>query len=226
MSETELIKPFRPLSGSTILVAKQLYFAGIFVTDICEELNICVNDLGREVFGADGTGNDPSCWASQKLYRPFSSPVTYEIVKPTLLKKVEFQILNRIRASVTDMEENDELFNIDECSKAMGMVERLDKITRLEEGKPTVHLASEHRTFTLREIVKRQEKPNESITLPPEAFRTREGDSPPSPSGQEPEAPPTTPDSDGGDRNEGDPRPSPQPEDSGVHHEPPPRPRT
>lgn len=227
------VRPLNPLKGKRRKQAEQLYYAGIFVTDIVESLHIDISDLGREVFGPDGSGNHPECWAYKKLHRPLSSPITYEVVKPVLLKKVEFQIFNRVRASIDDMEQRDELLDMDEMNKAVSMIEKLDKITRLEEGKPTQHIESEHRTYTLREIIDRRrtsEPIQEIIEVPKEAFtrvpsatpsdppRSRERDSPPPTNQAEGTTPSVPPDSDGGTRNQGDQRPPPQPTHRRVHN--------
>lgn len=139
--------------------ARHLFMAGIFVTEICETLDVSRDELGVLAFGADGTGQSPSCWAYQRLERPASSAVTYERVKPFLLKTVEARFINRVRASILALEESNTLLNMQDMSRAVDVVEKLDRITRLEEGKATEHIAQTRTTFTLRELERSRHVP-------------------------------------------------------------------
>ena len=129
-----------------------MYYSNVYVTEIVEQLRLDISDLTQWVFGADGTGTSKQCWAYRKIHRPPSSAVSYEKVKPIIMKSTEFKLLNRIRASVDDMEKNSDTMDMDDMSKAMGIVERLDKITRLEEGKATAITETTRKTYTLRDI--------------------------------------------------------------------------
>lgn len=141
--------------------ARQLFFAGIYVTEIMEGLQLADQaELMRYVMGEDGRGIDPQCWMYQRSQRPRSSAVTYERVKPFLLKSVEFKFLNRVRASIDAMEEKDELLAMADMERAVGIVERLDKITRLEEGKATEHIATTRTSYSLRDLARMKEQQN------------------------------------------------------------------
>ena len=191
--------------------ARQMYYSGIFVTEIVEALNLDINELHRFVFGKDGLGTAHNCWAHLKLHRPRSSAVTYEKVKPFILKSTEFKLLNRIRASVDDMETNDTLLDMDDMSKAMGMVERIDKITRLEEGKATAITETTKRTFTLRDIQDARKESEKEEIVEAEFTEVLGGESgagkgfrPPVNDTEENEAPGTPSSDDGGSGSSGD----------------------
>ena len=144
----------KPLTGKVREKARHLYYGGFFVTEIVETLDIDINELGLAVFGADGTGLSEDTWAYKKLHRPVASVVSYEKVKTLALRKPEAKLVQGITRRLEKMEDNNsfEDMDMDDLSKAVSMVEKLDRIGRLEEGKATQHIAQERRTFSLREI--------------------------------------------------------------------------
>lgn len=197
--------------------AREMYYAGIYVTEIVEHLNLDLEELTRYVFGADGQGTAKDCWAFIKLHRPRSSAVTYERVKPFILKGLEFKLLNRIRASADEMEKDNRTLDIDEMNKAMSVVERLDKITRLEEGKATAIQEVNKKTYSLRDITAQVLENEDDIEdaeyteVDSPTSRPREGHSAALPSPEEDEPAATSSEGDGGSGSQGNTRPpSPQ----------------
>ena len=143
--------------------ARHMYYSGIFPTEIAEKLNVDINELGYYVFGADKTGDSPSCWFQRRLNNPSNSFITYERVKPYVLKSTEAKLMDRVHSSVDKMIEDKKVFeNIGEIQTAVSTIEKIDKITRLEEGKATAHIQSSRKSFTLREIVDGMEPADES----------------------------------------------------------------
>ena len=173
-----------PLVGKLKEKAMHLYYQGIFPTEIIELLNIRFDDLALAVFGADRTGNHPDCWAYKKLCRPSVSIVSYEKVKSIALRKPEAKLVAGITRKLQQMEDNNAFVNMDmdDMSKAVSMIEKLDRVGRLEESKATQHIASERRTYSLREIAEQGDGINgdtdEIVDLSNEDFRTRERDNP------------------------------------------------
>ena len=138
-------------SSTKIRTAQQFYFGGILPTDISETLDMDMEDLGYLCFGIDRTGRSPDTWHHQMLERPADSITTYTSVKPLLLKKSEMNLMKLINDSTEEMVEKDEKLDMDDMSKAVGMIEKMDKIGRLEEGKATENIEISA-GFSLRDI--------------------------------------------------------------------------
>lgn len=132
--------------------ARHMYYQGFYVSDIVEHLNVDIDELGFYVFGSDGTGKALTCWSHIKLHRPPASLVSYTELKPIVLKSAEAKIFNRIAATAEQWIKEDRVFSADEMSKAMSIIEKMDKISRLEEGKITSRMEVVKRTFSLREL--------------------------------------------------------------------------
>ena len=136
--------------------AKQLYLGGIAPSDISEMLDMDLNDLGYMVFGMDATGNDASCWYAIKKSRPSGSIYTYSKIKPVLLKQTEMKLAEMIDNSAQKMlesqSESDDPLSLDDMSKAAGIMEKFDKITRLEEGSAT-EIIDTGAGYSLRDII-------------------------------------------------------------------------
>lgn len=154
--------------------ARHLFFANIYVTEIIDHLQLHPTDIQNLTllaFGPDGSGTDPNCWAYKRNNRPKSSPTTYEKVKPLLLKETEYKLMNRVRASVDAMEETNQLLSLSDMDKAVNMIERLDKITRLEEGKATEHIATIS-SYSLRDIARLQQASQQNTQQLPDTNQT------------------------------------------------------
>ena len=149
--------PTVPITGPnyhkpTRTQAQQMYYSGFYVTEIVEHLNIDILELTELVFGKDGTGTNPHTWAYKRLNRPQESIVSYQAVKPLILRRAEAGLIERVTASVQDMKDKNTLMDVQDIDAATKTIERLDRITRLEEGKATQNIAIERKSYTLREI--------------------------------------------------------------------------
>lgn len=135
--------------------ARDLYFADIYPTEICEQLNIDIEELGLYVFGADRTGQHPSCWMAQRALRPAASAITFERVKPVLLNRAQARLFKTVDRTVEEWDQSKHTFtDAKELKDATAALTELDKIQRLEEGKATEHRVNENRSFSLRDIVR------------------------------------------------------------------------
>lgn len=143
-------------SDITLDRARHLYFSGVSPTDISESLDIDIEDLGYLCFGPNRKGTLSTCWYAEKKTRPELSVHTYQVVKPTIMKQSEMRLMEVINRSTDHLIESDEILDLDDMSKAMGMVEKIDKITRLEENKATENIEV-HQSFTLRDILEQLE---------------------------------------------------------------------
>jgi len=139
------------IGKTTVERAKQMYLGNVLPTDISEFLEIDITELGYLCFGLDRSGEHPNSWFHIKKTHPISSVYTYSVVKPVVLKQSEMMLVNLISNNLTRMTEEKKDLDMDELSKAAGMVEKLDKIVRLEEGKITENVEITA-GFSLREI--------------------------------------------------------------------------
>lgn len=130
-------------------VAKDMYFSNIPPTDIARELNIDINDLGHKVFGYDKSGNDPECWFQQRKKLDPRAFTHYIKTKGYVLTMAESRLVQKIVESAYTLP--DESLNLDDMSKAVEIVSKLDKIGRLEKGEATENIQIDA-GFTLRDI--------------------------------------------------------------------------
>lgn len=131
--------------------AKHMYFSDIIVTDIASELGIPINTLGLMIFGADKSGNSPTCWYNERKRVDPKSITTYKAVKPYLLTMAESSLTDKIVKSVDSLARNKEDLDLDQISTAVGVLEKIDKLGRLERGEAT-DIISVEQGYTLREI--------------------------------------------------------------------------
>lgn len=131
--------------------ARHMYYSGISVKDISEELDLPINELGLLIFGFDKTGNDPECWYRIKKDRNQNSFVTYRKVKGFLLSEAEAAIGQKVAISAVAISEDPAPLSLADTKIATEIMEKLDKMGRLERGEATEHVRVDQ-GMTLREI--------------------------------------------------------------------------
>lgn len=128
-----------------------------FPTEIAEYLGVDINELGEFVFGRDKSGTNPSCWKAKKDRGEVPRYIqVYERVKPLYLKKTEkktLDITNKLLDKIANDPDLFEEMGTRDLKNLIDSMEKIDRISRLEEGKATSHVASERTTFTLRDIL-------------------------------------------------------------------------
>lgn len=110
--------------------------------DICEKLNLTMETLRFYIFGEDGTGSNEYCWFQIKKNLKPLSVATYIQDKISVLDRtagIALNILNenlkRIQQSMVD--DKTLVLSMDDTKKLAGIVLDMDKMVRLESGKPT-----------------------------------------------------------------------------------------
>lgn len=120
---------------------KQMYFLGFSIEDIYHALNTNVETVRFYVFGFDGSGTDPRSWYFQKKEVDKTGLMPYIKNKVDALEKttsMAYGLLTKALGNVADrVEDGGHQFTVDEVKKLADVVGALDKITRLETGKPT-----------------------------------------------------------------------------------------
>lgn len=142
--------------------ARDMYFAGIYPSEISDELNVGFDLLGTYVFGMDGTGNDPKCWSYQLKERRNMGTValtgSYVRQKPHILKQAEAGMIKLVQDSVKAHNNDGKILEVNEINTVIAAVEKIDRITRLEEGKATEHKALEVKHFDQRQVMEHARK--------------------------------------------------------------------
>ena len=135
--------------------AMMLYFSKKFSpTEICSSLNIQVEEFGLYVFGENRNGESKTCWKYlRETNKTYNYLDTYVAIKPDYIKKTEKRILDKMNDALDDIDESEDKLDTKDLGNLAATMEKMDKMGRLEEGKATSHVASERRTFTLRDIV-------------------------------------------------------------------------
>lgn len=151
--------------------AMHMYFSGILAIEIAQYLNVEMSELSTYVYGEDGRGMHPNCWCYQMQSRPNVSVVSYQEVKPYVLKHTEALLIEKVRKSVDELHKDNIPLSMDDMDIATKMIERIDRITRLEEGKATEHVAIQHKTFSLREIAE-QAGQDKALVISPDDYHT------------------------------------------------------
>jgi hypothetical protein len=135
--------------------AKAMYFNGISPVEICEHLNVDIDELGYLVFGKDGTGESSRCWFAVKSKRlangTLSTVTNYALIKPYLIKKTEKKMLDKVNEALETVDAEE--MGVSGIKDMVTSMEKIDKIGRLEEGKATEHVHQTRQTFSLRDIV-------------------------------------------------------------------------
>ena len=137
--------------------ARELYFAGIYPTEIAQALDIDMDDLGVLVFGEDAQGRAPSCWSQQRQQRlqdgALTNPSEYKKVKSSYITQVESGMMRLLQESITEHLREGKKLSIFEIEKFTAAIERLDKINRLEEGLATEHIGVQFAEYSQKEII-------------------------------------------------------------------------
>lgn len=134
-----------------MLKARHMYFSGISPADISEAMDIPTDRLKKAILGTDFTGTDADCWFRLRSEANPNSFVTYRKIKEFVLTEAEKNLAQAVVKSSAELDNLD----IDGMSKAVGMIEKLDKVTRLERGEVTEHIQVAD-GFSLRDIINGQ----------------------------------------------------------------------
>lgn len=121
--------------------AKRFYMGGVSVPNIIRLCSIPVDELNLLVMGADGSGKDPNCWHANKV------GLTDEVVIAASLERLDFTlkctglasaVLHESLSSLNQqVKDGGRVLTIKEMESMTNIVEKLDKIVRLEKGSPT-----------------------------------------------------------------------------------------
>lgn len=121
--------------------ARRFYMAGLTLSNIQRLVNIPPDFLQALIMGSDGSGKSPECWYAQKI------GTTDEVVVAASLERLDFTLkCTGLASSVlhTSLESLNEqvkaggrVLTIKEMESMTNIVEKLDKIVRLEKGSPT-----------------------------------------------------------------------------------------
>lgn len=183
------VKQFRTLRGNQQLRAQamKMYMSGImYPTEIASKLNIDINELGHYVFGPDKTGESPTCWKSMKDRGQVPKFVdTYEEVKVIYIKKTEKKLLDMANQIIDNLSEKEKIDDMEtkDLINIINSLEKVDRIGRLEEDKPTQNVITERKSFTLRDIIAKAKSSEDQIQdakfteLPNNSNTIRDGES-------------------------------------------------
>lgn len=121
--------------------AKRMYMAGLSLPNIQRLVNIPPPELQNLVMGIDGTGKSPDCWYAQKV------GISDEVVVAASLERLDFTlkctglasaVLHESLVSLNaQVKSGGRTLTIKEMESVTNIVEKLDKIVRLEKGSPT-----------------------------------------------------------------------------------------
>ncbi|RLG36882.1 MAG: hypothetical protein DRO01_07710 [Thermoproteota archaeon] len=130
--------------------AKDMYFSGIYPTEISATLDIPNEIIRVCCFGYDESGNDPACWFNERKSLPSTSAHAYTKVRSIVLDNIEaalsstalkmsVQIEKDLKERLQKLavgEETDPI-SADELTKIVTVMEKVNKIGRLERGEAT-----------------------------------------------------------------------------------------
>lgn len=145
MTELEVSK----LDRKTRDQAKILYLSDYDLGDICEKLNIEMKTLRFYIFGEDGRGTNEKCWFNIK--KSVNSVVVSAYVrdKISVLDKTAGIALDILHTHLMKISQDDSaILSVDDLKKLAGIVVDMDKMVRLESGKPT-DIVDEIKTMSL-----------------------------------------------------------------------------
>jgi hypothetical protein len=118
------------------------YLADYSLDDIAELLNIDINTIRFYVFGESGSGSNENCWFQIKKKLGSTAVSTFVKDKIGVLNKTSGlalslvnENLKRIQAQLD--EDSSFVLTIDDTKKLASIMVDMDKIIRLESGKPT-----------------------------------------------------------------------------------------
>lgn len=117
-----------------------MYFGDYQLMDISEVLNIDLDTLNFYIFGEDGTGRNEKCWYAIKKQLAPTSVAIYIKDKVKALEKTAGIAHSILAKSLTDLRievENGKELSITDMKDLATIISSMDKIVRLETGKPT-----------------------------------------------------------------------------------------
>jgi len=118
-----------------------MYFGDYQLIDIAEILGVDLDTLTFYVFGEDGTGRNPKCWYNIKKDLAPTSVAIYIKDKVKSLEKtagIAHEILAKSLLSLKkDVEDGNKSLSIVDMKDLATIISSMDKIVRLETGKPT-----------------------------------------------------------------------------------------
>lgn len=130
-----------------------MYYSGITPTDISAELNIPISELRKHIFGHDERGHDADCWYVQRQKQDPDDVVPFVRARYHVLSQVDASLLKKVLQSARELcDPSNPDFSLEEMNMATQIIERLNKMFRLEKGEATEQVQVEH-SFNLREIV-------------------------------------------------------------------------
>ena len=129
------------ISDDILKKAKIMYFHGYSADEIVGKLNIPYNTVSEWIFGKDGRGESPSCWAVVKAKASEASIISYVIDKQGVFDRttsVAHRCVTMMLEQYSKKVANEEVdFTVDEIRKMASIVVDMDKVARLESGKAT-----------------------------------------------------------------------------------------
>lgn len=117
-----------------------MYFGDYQLIDIAEVMGVDLDTLSFYVFGEDGTGRNQKCWYKLKQELNPTSVAIYIKDKVKALEKTAGIAHNILAKSLLDLSaevEDGKKLSIVDMKDLAGIISSMDKIVRLETGKPT-----------------------------------------------------------------------------------------
>lgn len=117
-----------------------MYLSGYLVDEICIKLNLNLKDVNSWVFGNDGKGTASNCWLVTKSQVDDCSIAAYVLNKQDVFERTTGLALKCLTKSLHRLNERineGQDLDVDEISKIAGVVEKMDRIGRLEAGEAT-----------------------------------------------------------------------------------------
>lgn len=118
-----------------------LYLGNYTVLDIATKLHIDHETVRFFVFGADGTGKDPTCLEAIKRGMSSTAISAYIADKINVLDQTAGIALSILNAALTNLQKevmvDKKELNLDDLKKLSGIVVEMDKLVRLESGQAT-----------------------------------------------------------------------------------------
>lgn len=148
--------------------AREMFFEGCLPTDIAESLNINFEELHLAVFGKNKKGTEPKCWHVLRQERnkqltgrsdiQGNSVQGWTKTKYYYLNKTESRLMQLVQRSIDAFDAEDFLLtDMKELRAALDALGIIDKVKRLEDGKPTEHIQIDH-GLSLGEITREYER--------------------------------------------------------------------
>lgn len=117
-----------------------MFFGDYQILDIAEVLNVDIDTIKFYIFGEDGSGNNKNCWYQMKKELAPTSVAIYIKDKVKALEKtagVAHGILAKSLMDLSKEVEDGKELSIADMKDLASIVTSIDKIVRLETGKPT-----------------------------------------------------------------------------------------